>query len=144
MTSNNFARKMKSLVAVTSCSSMILSGLLYYQNDEKYFDNILMPLTRLLLSPEKAYELTMFACKWNLIPRNKNIDPPNLVNLTQKNIYKSSKNTLNSQHHFVEFPSKIPSALLVLTEMPKASNRFINWVSVSLKLVHSCQRSRKL
>lgn len=80
MTSNKFARKMKSLVAVTGCSSIFLSGMLYYKNDEKFFAKFAMPVLRFFISPERAYKLGIFMCKWNLIPQNNYVDPPNLVN----------------------------------------------------------------
>lgn len=79
MKSNAFLKKIKSLVAVSSCSSIILGGLLYYNNDEQFFDNFAMPLLRLSISPENIHKLGVFLCKWNLIPKNTYIDPPNLV-----------------------------------------------------------------
>lgn len=81
MTTNNFKRKMKSLVAVTSCSSLILAGLLYNKNDEKFFDNFAMPLVNFVLSPENAHKLGIFLCKWSLIPKNSYVDPSNLVKI---------------------------------------------------------------
>lgn len=47
MSSIKFVKKIKSIVAVTSCSSLIFSGFCYFKNDEKFFENFAMPLTRL-------------------------------------------------------------------------------------------------
>lgn len=109
MTSNNFARKMKSLVTVTGCGSTFFAGMLYYNNDERFFTNFAMPVLRFFVPPEKAHKLGIFVCKWNLIPKNDFIDPPNLVTL--KFYGKISKNYfkffLNSQLPFVDLRSKI-------------------------------------
>lgn len=79
MSSAKFIKKLKSLVAVTSCSSVIFGGVLYYRNDERFFDNFFMPLTRRLLDPESAHKAAVTACKWNLLPANKYEDPETLV-----------------------------------------------------------------
>lgn len=79
MSSNKFLKKIKSMVAVASCSSLIFGGICYYRNDEKFFDKIVMPLTRKLLDAEDAHKLAIFACKWNLLPANKYEDPKTLV-----------------------------------------------------------------
>lgn len=79
MSSAKFFKKIKSLVSVTSCGTLIFSGICFYRNDEKFFDNILMPLTRKILDAETSQKLTLFACKWNLLPRNNYEDPKSLV-----------------------------------------------------------------
>lgn len=48
MSSAKLVKKLKSIVTVTGCSSLIFGGFLYYRNDERFFDNFLMPLTRKL------------------------------------------------------------------------------------------------
>lgn len=79
MTSVKFFKKIKSMVAVTSCSGVIFSGLCYYRNDEGFFDNIAMPLTRKLFDAETAHRLAVLACKWNVLPANNYEDPKTLV-----------------------------------------------------------------
>ena len=103
MSTNKFASKMKSLVAVTSCSSLILAGLLYNKNDEKFFDNFAMPLVNNFLSPENAHKLGIFLCKWDLMPKNSYVDPSNLVKLISLiTCHQTVKAPLNN--HF-SFPS---------------------------------------
>lgn len=79
MSSKNLFKKIKSMIAVTSCSSIIFGGICYYRNDEKFFDNFAMPAMRLLLDAETSHRFAIFACKWNLLPENKYQDPKSLV-----------------------------------------------------------------
>lgn len=85
MSSGKFVNKLKSMVKVTGCSSIILSGVLYYQNDEKFFEKFLMPLTRFLIpDAETAHKAAIKACSWNLVPSNNYEDPESLVSRTFK------------------------------------------------------------
>lgn len=79
MSSTKFVKKIKSMITVTGCSSLIFGGLCYYRNDETFFDKVAMPLTRALFDAETAHRLGIFACKWNLLPSNKYEDPQTLV-----------------------------------------------------------------
>lgn len=79
MSSSKFVRRIKSMVVVSTCSSFLFSGVLYHQNDETFFDNFLMPLSRFFLNDEKLQKLGIFLCKWNLVPRNNYKDPFSLV-----------------------------------------------------------------
>ncbi|XP_070497110.1 dihydroorotate dehydrogenase (quinone), mitochondrial-like [Chironomus tepperi] len=76
MSSSKFVRKVKSLVKVTGYAGLISGGILYYRNDEKFFRNILMPLSRVAMSPERSHKFGIFLCKWNLIPKNDYVDLP--------------------------------------------------------------------
>ena len=86
MSSLKFLKKIKSMTAVTSCGFVVFSGICYYKNDEKFFDNILMPLTRKFLDAEASHRLAVFACKWNLLPKNDFKDPKTLVCINRKKI----------------------------------------------------------
>lgn len=79
MSSAKFAKKIKSLVKVFGVGSTLFGGLNYHKNDEKFFSNFLMPLTRLLLDAESVHRVAIFACKHNLLPVNKYEDPKTLV-----------------------------------------------------------------
>jgi hypothetical protein len=79
MSSAKFFKKMMSMVKVTSFSGLIFSGLCYYRNDEGFFENIAMPLTRALLDGEQAHRLAVLACKHNILPQNSYEDPKTLV-----------------------------------------------------------------
>ncbi|CRK95640.1 CLUMA_CG009098, isoform A [Clunio marinus] len=75
MTSTKFIQKLKSLLTVTSSSAVIFGSVFYYRNDEKFFENIAMPITRKFADAETSHKIVMFACKWNLLPPNKYEDP---------------------------------------------------------------------
>jgi hypothetical protein len=79
MSSAKFFKKVVSMAKVTSFSGLIFSGLCYYRNDEGFFDNVAMPLTRALLDGEQAHRLAVLACKWNVMPKNNYEDPKTLV-----------------------------------------------------------------
>lgn len=79
MSSAKFIKKVKSMAKVTASSSLIFGGMLYYQNDEKFFQNFLMPFARLLLEAETAHKAALKACQWRLVPRSKYEDPETLV-----------------------------------------------------------------
>jgi hypothetical protein len=78
MSSSMLLKKLKSLTVVSFGSAFIYCGINYYQNDEKFFNNIAMPLLR-LFEPETAQNVMIRACHWNLIPVNNYQDPDTLV-----------------------------------------------------------------
>lgn len=71
--------KIKSTVIVTTCSVGALVGFGVYRNDSKFYDDVLMPIVR-LCSPELCHQLAVFGFKYNLFPRQKEIDSERLVN----------------------------------------------------------------
>lgn len=56
MSSAKFVKKLTSMIKVSTCSSLIFGGLCYYRNDEKFFDSVLMPATRLLFDAGKQVD----------------------------------------------------------------------------------------
>lgn len=87
MTSSaKFLKKVKSMIKVSTCGGILFGGILYYRNDERFFSNFAMPLTRLLLDAESAHQLAVFACKYHqLLPKNGYKDPKTLVTSTTYN-----------------------------------------------------------
>lgn len=83
MASSKFVRKIKSLVTVACCGGLLMNGILYYRNDEKYFSQLLMPTSRVLMSTENARKFSIFLCKWNLIPKNEYQDSSVLVSCNE-------------------------------------------------------------
>lgn len=78
--STKFLKKLKSLAKVSTCGGLLFGAILYHRNDEKFFSNFAMPLTRLLLDAEAAHNLAVFACKHHyLLPKNSYEDPKSLV-----------------------------------------------------------------
>lgn len=63
---------------VTTCSLGALVGIGLYRNDEKFYDNVLMPLVQ-LCPPEFCHRLAVLGFKYNLFPRQKLPDPELLV-----------------------------------------------------------------
>lgn len=80
MSSSKLLRKIKSLTVVSFGSTLIVCGINYYRNDERFFSNFAMPLLR-FLNPETVQNAIIKACHWNLIPVNKYQDPETLVSL---------------------------------------------------------------
>lgn len=79
--SAKFLKKVKSMLAVGSCGGLIFGGLLFHRNDERFFSNFAMPLTRLLFDAETAHEIAIFACKYQILPKNNFTDPKSLVSM---------------------------------------------------------------
>lgn len=80
MSSSKLFYKIKTLALVSSSSSLLLGGYCYYKNDEKFFNNFLMPTIR-LLDAEKAHELAVKVCKFKAVPAVDFTDPESLVTL---------------------------------------------------------------
>ena len=47
----------------------MFAGLNYYKGNAKFFDNFLMPATR-MLDPETAHNLAVTACHYKIVPRS--------------------------------------------------------------------------
>ena len=73
-----FKQKVKSMVYVTSGAFATFSAISLYRGDEKYYDNILMPLVH-KLNPETSHNIAILASKYGLIPRSRYEDPVTLV-----------------------------------------------------------------
>lgn len=54
------------------------SALSIYKEDEQFYDNILMPLTR-ALDAETSHNYAIAACKFKLFPKSRFRDPESLV-----------------------------------------------------------------
>lgn len=70
-------QKIKSLITVTTSGIALSGGLLLYQGNEKFFNQVVMPVTR-LLDPEVAHNFGIKAAKWGLLPTQKIKDPVSL------------------------------------------------------------------
>lgn len=68
-------RKVKSLLGVTSGATVIFAGISLYQGNEKFYNNICMPMIR-LVDPETAHRVAIVAAKFGLVPTQKQADPP--------------------------------------------------------------------
>jgi hypothetical protein len=129
MSSAKFFKKIKSMIKVTSSAGVIFGGMSFYRNDESFFDNIAMPLTRMLLDAETAHRMAVVACKWNILPANNYEDPKTLVRICgwltkirANNIFFLRK------HKFVVSNLKILLALLlVLIKMEKLFKGCTSW-----------------
>jgi hypothetical protein len=83
MTASKFARRIVSLAKVSCATTAILSFSFYRQNNEQFFDNFLMPASRLLFPSQTIRNLGLFLCKWDLLPNNDYRDPFALVRLVK-------------------------------------------------------------
>jgi hypothetical protein len=54
------------------------SALSIYKEDEQFYDNFLMPLTR-MLDAETSHNYAIAACKYKLFPKSRFKDPETLV-----------------------------------------------------------------
>ena len=68
-------RKLKSLLGVTGGATLLFGGISLYQGNEKFYDQIAMPLVR-LLDPEVSHRIAILAAKYGLFPKQKTPDPP--------------------------------------------------------------------
>lgn len=66
-------KKLKSLVTVTASGFAVFSGISIYRGDEKFFQQYLIPASR-LLPPETSHRMAILACKYNIFPRHKSLD----------------------------------------------------------------------
>ncbi|XP_055375158.1 dihydroorotate dehydrogenase (quinone), mitochondrial [Condylostylus longicornis] len=56
---------MKSIALVTSAATVFFGGINIYKGNEKFYENIIMPISR-MLPPETAHMLAVKACKYKL------------------------------------------------------------------------------
>ena len=66
--------KIKSLLTVTTSATTLFGGILLYQGNEKFYDQVAMPVMR-LLDPEVAHNIAVKAAKWSFFPAQKVEDP---------------------------------------------------------------------
>lgn len=78
MSSSKLFHKLKSIVVVTTASSVLFGGYCYYTNNEKFFNHFLMPILR-LMPAEQAHEAAVKTFKWKILPKNDYQDPESLV-----------------------------------------------------------------
>lgn len=71
--------KIKSTAIVTACSGGVFFGIGIYRNDSRFYDDVMMPIVR-LCSPELCHRLAVLGFKYNLFPRQREIDSERLVN----------------------------------------------------------------
>ena len=67
-------RKIKSLLGVTGGATAIFVGLSLYQGNEKFYNQIAMPVMR-LIDPEISHRIAVNVAKFGLAPKQKTSDP---------------------------------------------------------------------
>jgi dihydroorotate dehydrogenase len=67
---------------VTAGAFGAFSTISIYRGNEKFFDNILMPLVH-TLNPETSHKVAIIALKYGLFPRSTYKDPVTLVRYSQ-------------------------------------------------------------
>lgn len=67
---------------MTSGAFGAFSAISFYKGNEKFFDNILMPLVH-TLNPETSHKVAIIASKSGLFPRISYKDPATLVRYSQ-------------------------------------------------------------
>jgi hypothetical protein len=73
-----FQHKIKSLLYVTTGAFGAFSAISIYRGNEKFFDNIVMPLMH-TLNPETSHKIAIIASKYGLFSRSSYKDPVTLV-----------------------------------------------------------------
>lgn len=68
-------RKVKSLLGVTGGAVAIFAGVSLHQGNEKFYNDVAMPLAR-LIDPEMAHWVAVTAAKLGLAPAQRIPDPP--------------------------------------------------------------------
>lgn len=68
---------MKSLALVSAGAGVFFASINIYKGNEKFYDNYLMPAIQMVVPPEAAHILAVFACKHKLFPESK-INPTTL------------------------------------------------------------------
>lgn len=69
--------KLKSLIAVSISGVSLFTGLNLYQGNEKFYNNVAMPLVR-MIDPETAHNLAVKSISWGFFPVKKTIDSSSL------------------------------------------------------------------
>ncbi|KAL0276504.1 UNVERIFIED_CONTAM: hypothetical protein PYX00_004064 [Menopon gallinae] len=72
--SPKFWAKIKDLSIVTSGGVLLFSFYNIYNGNEKFYDNVLMPLF-FKINPETAHKIAVAVAKYNLVPKSQYIDP---------------------------------------------------------------------
>lgn len=70
---NNKA-KLKSLFTVTSSAVALFGGISFYQGNERFYSDVIIPLAQ-LIDPETAHNLAVKSLKWGLVSKQKTEDP---------------------------------------------------------------------
>ncbi|XP_053975943.1 dihydroorotate dehydrogenase (quinone) [Hylaeus volcanicus] len=70
--------KLKSLLAVTSTAATLFGGICIYQGNEKFYNQVAMPLVQ-LVDPEVAHKAAVKILKWGLLPVQNAEDPESLA-----------------------------------------------------------------
>ncbi|KYM95014.1 PREDICTED: dihydroorotate dehydrogenase (quinone) [Cyphomyrmex costatus] len=66
--------KLKSLLTVTSSAVVTFGAISFYQGNERFYSDIVIPLVQ-LIDPEVAHELAVKSLKYGLVPKQKTDDP---------------------------------------------------------------------
>ncbi|KAK9499182.1 hypothetical protein O3M35_003681 [Rhynocoris fuscipes] len=66
--------KLKSFILVTSGATCVFTGMCLYQENEKFYDNVVLPVAH-SLEPELSHKLAIAINKYNLIPKSRYQDP---------------------------------------------------------------------
>ena len=74
-----FQARLKSTVKVLSGGTVLFVGFSLGFGSEKFYRNVAMPVTQLLLNAETAHRFAVKTASWGLVPRNSYVDPPSLV-----------------------------------------------------------------
>lgn len=70
--------KLKSALKITSLAITMFTGINIYQGNEKFYNNIVMPIIR-ILDPESAHNLAITILKYRLLHKQTAPDPPSLA-----------------------------------------------------------------
>ena len=66
------------MVIVCSGSVIAYSGMCIYQHNEKFYENVVLPVVH-TLDPELSHKLAVKANKYGLVPKSKFVDKQSLV-----------------------------------------------------------------
>uniref|UniRef100_A0A1B6DRI4 Dihydroorotate dehydrogenase (quinone), mitochondrial n=1 Tax=Clastoptera arizonana TaxID=38151 RepID=A0A1B6DRI4_9HEMI len=75
--SAHILKKLKSCLYVCSGGIGVFSALNIYQENEKFYEQVLVPVSH-LLNPETSHNFSILALKYNLLPRSRYKDPNSL------------------------------------------------------------------
>ncbi|XP_057325220.1 dihydroorotate dehydrogenase (quinone), mitochondrial [Microplitis mediator] len=70
-------QKIRSLLKVTLCGTAVFAGACLYHGNEKFYNEIAMPLVK-FIDPEVAHNLAVAAANFGFISQQKTPDPPGL------------------------------------------------------------------
>ncbi|XP_077300643.1 dihydroorotate dehydrogenase 2 [Arctopsyche grandis] len=75
MSKRDFFKKIWSMCYLSTGGALAYGGLSIYNNNEKFYGDVLMPLIR-YIDPETSHNLAVKALKYELIPKSKYVDDP--------------------------------------------------------------------